>query len=47
MKFDTGLQGSLSILHKFMKEDTRVKNEVEIEVIQNFAGDKDLTYVAQ
>ena len=30
-----------------MKEDTnRVKNEVEIEVIQNFAGDKDLTYVA-
>lgn len=47
LKFDTGLQGSLSILHKFMKEDTnRVKNEVEIEVIQNFAGDKDLTYVA-
>ncbi|RCK54934.1 Protein BZZ1 [Candida viswanathii] len=47
LKFDAGLQGSLSILDKFMKEDTnRVKNEVEIEIIQNFAGDKDLSYVA-
>lgn len=46
LKFDAGLQGSLSILDKFMKEDTnRVKNEVEIEIIQNFAGDKDLSYV--
>ncbi|KAG7661547.1 BZZ1 [[Candida] subhashii] len=47
LKFDGGLQASLSILQKFMKEDTiRVRNEVEIEVIQNFAGDKDLTYIA-
>ncbi|KAL6450747.1 BZZ1 Protein BZZ1 [Candida maltosa Xu316] len=47
LKFDAGLQGSLSILDKFMKEDTnRVRNEVEIELIQNFAGDKDLSYVA-
>lgn len=46
LKFDAGLQGSLAILDKFMKEDTnRVKNEVEIEIIQNFAGDKDLSYV--
>ncbi|KAI5967289.1 bzz1 [Candida margitis] len=47
LKFDAGLQSSLTILSKFMKEDTnRVKNEVEIEIIQNFAGDKDLSYVA-
>ncbi|KAG5418162.1 BZZ1 [Candida metapsilosis] len=47
LKFDSGLQNSLTLLSKFIKEDTsRVKNEVEIEIIQNFAGDKDLSYVA-
>ncbi|KAI5953164.1 BZZ1 [Candida jiufengensis] len=47
LKFDAELQSSLSLLNKFMKEDTsRVKNEVEIEIIQNFAGDKDLSYTA-
>ncbi|ABN64971.2 predicted protein [Scheffersomyces stipitis CBS 6054] len=48
LKFDGKLSTSLSILSTFMKEDTkRVQNEVEIEIIQNFAGDKDLTYVEQ
>ncbi|KAI3402508.2 BZZ1 [Candida oxycetoniae] len=47
LKFDSHLQNSLRILSQFMKEDTnRVKNEVEIEIIQNFAGDQDLRYVA-
>lgn len=47
LKFDSGLQNSLTLLSKFIKEDTsRVKNEVEIEIIQNFAGDQDLSYVA-
>ncbi|KAK6455795.1 uncharacterized protein RJT20DRAFT_97464 [Scheffersomyces xylosifermentans] len=46
LKFDGKLSTSLSILQTFMKEDTgRVQNEVEIETIQNFAGDKDLTYI--
>ncbi|ODV76745.1 FCH-domain-containing protein [Suhomyces tanzawaensis NRRL Y-17324] len=45
LKFDGKLLTSLSILHTFMKQDgERVRNEVEIEVIQNFAGDKDLSY---
>ncbi|EGW31284.1 uncharacterized protein SPAPADRAFT_72123 [Spathaspora passalidarum NRRL Y-27907] len=47
LKFDASLLGSLSVLEKFIKEDTqRVRNEVEIEIIQNFAGDQDLTYIA-
>lgn len=47
LKFDAKLGDSLMFLQRFMKDDTsRVKNEVEIEIIQNFAGDKDLTYVA-
>lgn len=48
LKFDGKLSDSLSLLSKFMKEDSaRVKSEVEIEIIQNFAGDKDLSYVEQ
>ncbi|CAK9437864.1 uncharacterized protein LODBEIA_P22420 [Lodderomyces beijingensis] len=47
LKFDSNLQNSLQILSRFMKEDSsRIKNEVEIEIIQNFAGDQDLRYVA-
>lgn len=47
LKFDNNLQNSLRILGQFIKEDSnRIKNEVEIEIIQNFAGDKDLRYVA-
>lgn len=46
LKFDTNLGETLYLLEKFMKEDSsRVKSEVEIEIIQNFAGDKDLSYV--
>ncbi|CAH6720938.1 protein Bzz1p [[Candida] jaroonii] len=45
LKFDTKFARSLTLLSNFMKEDThRVKNEVIIEVIQNFAGGKDLSY---
>lgn len=46
LKFDQALDDALTLLHKFMKEDSgRVKSEVEIEIIQNFAGDQDLSYV--
>lgn len=46
LKFDMALDDALTLLHKFMKEDSgRVKSEVEIEIIQNFAGDQDLSYV--
>lgn len=46
LKFDSQLSSTLSILLKFMKQDTnRVKNEVEIETIQNYTGDKDMSYV--
>lgn len=46
LKFDLKLDDVLTLLHKFMKEDSgRVRNEVEIEIIQNFAGDQDLSYV--
>lgn len=46
LKFDTKFTNSLLLLQSFLKTDSeRVKNEVEIEVIQNFAGDKDLSYV--
>lgn len=46
LKFDTKLDDSLTILNRFMKDDSmRLRNEVQIEVIQNFAGDKDLRYV--
>lgn len=46
LKFDAKLTDALSLLQKFMREDSaRVKSEVEIEVIQNFAGNKDLSYV--
>ena len=45
LKFDGSFSTSLSILQRFMKDDTqRVKSEVEIEVIQNYAGDKDLSH---
>lgn len=45
LKFDTKFTEALLLLQKFMKEDSsRVKNEVEIEIIQNFAGDQDLSY---
>lgn len=46
LKFDAMLDDSLTLLQRFMKEDAvRVRNEVEIELIQNFAGDQDLSYV--
>lgn len=46
LKFDMALDDALTLLQKFMREDSaRVKNEVEIEIIQNFAGDQDLSYV--
>lgn len=46
LKFDMALDDALTLLQRFMKEDSaRVKNEVEIEIIQNFAGDQDLSYV--
>ena len=46
--FDTAFNNALLLLLKFLKTDNlRVKNEVEIEIIQNFAGDKDLSYVEQ
>lgn len=45
LKFDTKLFDALCLLQKFMKEDSaRVRSEVEIEIIQNFAGGKDLSY---
>lgn len=45
LKFDATFSTCLSILQRFMKDDTqRVKSEVEIEVIQNYAGDKDLSH---
>lgn len=48
LKFDAKLDDVLSMLQRFMKEDSgRVKSEVEIEIIQNFAGDQDLSYVEQ
>lgn len=48
LKFDTKFSSSLNALQNFMKNDTlRVQSEVEIEVIQNFAGDADLLYVEQ
>ncbi|EGV63047.1 Protein BZZ1 [Yamadazyma tenuis] len=48
LKFDAKFSNSLHLLSKFIKEDTqRVKNEVVIELIQNYAGDKDLSYQEQ
>lgn len=48
LKFDTKLSQTLQALETFMKNDTtRVKSEVLIEIIQNFAGDQDLSYVEQ
>lgn len=45
LKFDASLYKSLQILEQFMKDDSsRVQCEVKIEVIQNYAGDRDLTY---
>lgn len=45
LKFDLKLFDALTFLQKFMKEDSaRVRSEVEIEIIQNFAGGKDLSY---
>lgn len=45
LSFETKFDESLLYLQTFLQEDSeRVKNEVEIEVIQNFAGDKDLSY---
>lgn len=46
LRFDVKLEEALLLLQKFMREDSqRVKSEVEIEIIQNFAGDQDLSYV--
>lgn len=46
LKFDMAMDDALTLLQKFMREDSaRVKSEVEIEIIQNFAGDQDLSYV--
>lgn len=46
LKFDVKLADNLSWLKKFMQEDTnRVKNEVIVELIQNFASGLDLSYV--
>lgn len=48
LKYDVKLMTGLSVLQTFMKHDTsRVRMEVEIETIQNFAGNKDLTYVPE
>ncbi|CAK7893845.1 protein Bzz1p [[Candida] anglica] len=48
LKFDAALYKSLLILEQFIMDDSkRVQSEVKIEVIQNFAGDKDLSYVEQ
>lgn len=48
LKFDVKFDEALTLLQRFMKEDlSRVKSEVEIEIIQNFAGDQDLSYVEQ
>jgi uncharacterized protein YgiM (DUF1202 family) len=48
LKFDGNLSSTLGILMKFMKEDgQRVKTEVEIETIQNYTGDQDMSYVEQ
>lgn len=45
LKFDAKLSDALTFLQRFMKEDSsRVRSEVEIEIIQNFAGGKDLSY---
>lgn len=45
LKFDQKFLSSLALLKKYLLEDTeRVKNEAEIRIIQNFAGDKDLSY---
>lgn len=45
LKFDAPLAQLLQVLLKFMKADAnRVKNEVEIEIIQNYCGDKDMSY---
>lgn len=48
LKFDANMVPALSLLQSFFKGDSlRVSKQVEIEVIQNFAGDKDLTYVEE
>lgn len=48
LKFDANMVPALSLLQSFFKSDSsRVSKQVEIEVIQNFAGDKDLTYVEE
>lgn len=45
LKFDAKLFDALTCLQRFMKEDSaRVRSEVEIEIIQNFAGGQDLSY---
>lgn len=46
LKFDAQLADVLLLLLRFMREDlARVRSEVEIELIQNHAGDKDMLYV--
>lgn len=46
LAFETKIQNALSLLSRFfMADSTRVRLEVEIEVIQNYAGDKDLSYI--
>ncbi|KAK6200432.1 uncharacterized protein RJT21DRAFT_44083 [Scheffersomyces amazonensis] len=48
LKFDGPLYTSLSILQTFLKDDNlRVKRDVEMQIIEKFAGDQDLSYVEQ
>lgn len=45
LNFDSALSQLLQVLLRFMKADAaRVRSEVEIEVIQNYCGDMDMTY---
>ncbi|KAK6462183.1 hypothetical protein DFJ63DRAFT_150314 [Scheffersomyces coipomensis] len=48
LKFDGPLYTSLSVLQTFLKDDNvRVKRDVEMQIIEKFAGDKDLSYTEQ
>lgn len=46
LKFDSSLVPALSMLQSFFKSDSqRITKQVEMDVIQNFARDQDLTWV--
>lgn len=46
LKFDSMFDDVLTLLQRFMKDDSaRLRTEVAIEIIQNYAGDQDLSYV--